>query len=187
MTISASKTASQVQIAQTAVAEVAGRARAASRFLAKLTNDQRNEVLLAVAKAIEAADRRILEANERDCRACEPAVATGKMSSSMFARLRVTERGVADMAARIREVVRLADPLGRRMFGMELDKDLVLYRETCPLGVIGIVFESRPDVVSQVASLTLKSGNAVILKGGAEAANTNQALVAIWRECLAQF
>lgn len=91
------------------------------------------------------------------------------------------------MAARIRDVARLPDPLGRRLAATELDDGLVLYKESCPLGVIGIVFESRPDVVPQVAALSLKSGNAVLLKGGAEAAQTNQALVAIWRQCLADF
>lgn len=89
------------------------------------------------------------------------------------------------MAARIRDVVRLPDPLGRRISATELDEGLTLYRETCPLGVVGIVFESRPDVIPQVASLTLKSGNAVILKGGAEALQTNEVLVSVWRECLA--
>ncbi len=112
---------------------------------------------------------------------------SGKMSSAMFARLRVTARGVAQMAAQVREVARLADPLGRRLAATELDDGLVLHKESCPLGVVGIVFESRPDVIPQVASLALKSGNAVILKGGSEAAHSNEALVAIWREALAAF
>jgi glutamate-5-semialdehyde dehydrogenase len=109
------------------------------------------------------------------------------MSSAMLARLKVSERGIAQMAAQVREVARLADPLGRRLSGTELDDGLVLYKESCPFGVVGVVFESRPDVVPQIASLALKSGNAVILKGGSEAAQTNEALVAIWRECLSRF
>src|SRR5260370_17485066 len=109
------------------------------------------------------------------------------MSSAMLARLRVSSRGVEEMATRVRDVARLPDPLGRQLAATELDDGLVLYKESCPLGVIGIVFESRPDVVPQVAALSLKSGNAVLLKGGTEAAHTNQALVAIWRECLAGF
>src|SRR3990172_2842755 len=106
------------------------------------------------------------------------------MSSSMLARLRVSERGIGEMAARVRDVARLPDPLGRRLAATELDDGLVLYKESCPLGVIGIVFESRPDVIPQVASLTLKSGNTVILKGGSEAAHTNETLVSVWRSCL---
>jgi len=109
------------------------------------------------------------------------------MSSAMFARLRVTEHGVTQMAAQIREVARLADPLGRRLAATELDDGLVLYRESCPLGVIGVIFESRPDVVPQLASLALKSGNAAIMKGGSEAASTNETLVSIWHECLTKF
>jgi glutamate-5-semialdehyde dehydrogenase len=169
------------------VVYAACRARVASRALAKLSNQSRNELLMEVAKAIEEGSRKIFDANERDCRAAEPAVLAGTMSSAMLARLRINSQGVQEMAARVRDVARLADPLGRRLAATELDDGLVLYKESCPLGVIGIVFESRPDVVPQVAALSLKSGNAVLLKGGAEAAHTNQALVAIWRECLAAF
>jgi glutamate-5-semialdehyde dehydrogenase len=105
----------------------------------------------------------------------------------MFARLRVDERGIAEMAARVRDVARLPDPLGRRLMATELDAGLVLYKESCPLGVVGIVFEARPEVVPQVASLALKSGNAAILKGGSEAARTNEALGSVWRNCLWEF
>src|SRR5437899_12430892 len=105
----------------------------------------------------------------------------------MFARLRTTERGVTEMAARVRDVARLPDPLHRRLRATELDDNLVLYKESCALGVVGVVFESRPDVVPQIASLTLKSGNAVCLKGGAEAANSNESIVAVWREALCRF
>ena len=188
MTVSTGKAADSLQdSALQSVAQIASRARAASRSLARLSNEQRNEALLALAQAVEESGRRILEANDKDCRAAEAAVAAGEMSSSMLERLRVGERGVAGMAARIRDVVRLPDPLGRRLAATELDDGLVLYKESCPLGVVGIVFESRPDVIPQVASLALKSGNAVILKGGREAAATNEAIVSVWRSCLARF
>ncbi|MGA2720409.1 MAG: glutamate-5-semialdehyde dehydrogenase, partial [Candidatus Acidiferrales bacterium] len=174
-------------ISEGSVAQVAQRARAAARALGRLSVEVRNEVLLAAAKAIEDNAARILAANEIDCRAAEAAVAAGTMSSAMFARLRTTERGVAQMAKQVREVAGLPDPLGRRLSATELDHGLDLYKETCPLGVIGIVFEARPEVVPQVASLALKSGNALILKGGSEALHSNEALVEIWRNCLAQF
>jgi len=176
-----------LQAENISVAAVAHRARAASRALAKLSLEARNEVLLAAAKAIEKERERILDANARDCAKAEPEVVAGKMSSAMFKRLSVTEKGVAQMATQVREVARLADPLGRRVSATELDDGLILYRETCPLGVIGVVFESRPDVVPQLAALAIKSGNAAIMKGGSEAAETNEALVSIWRECLAKF
>jgi glutamate-5-semialdehyde dehydrogenase len=177
-------TTAPLRTSDSSVASIARRARVASRAIAKLSAEARNDVLIAVAHAIEQGARRILEANERDCGAAESEVAAGKMSSAMLARLRVSERGIAQMAAQVREVARLEDPLGRRLSATELDDGLVLYRESCPFGVIGVIFESRPDAVPQLASLALKSGNAILLKGGAEAAQTNEALVSIWRECL---
>ena len=185
--LSQKQTAASSDSSQTSAAALARRARAASRSLAKLSHERRNEVLLAAAKAIEEASRQILQANENDCRAAEPAVAAGTMSAALLARLRVSERGIGEMAARVRNVARLADPIGRRLAATELDEGLVLYKESCPLGVIGIVFESRPDVIPQVASLGLKSGNALLLKGGSEAAQTNEALVSVWKNCLAGF
>ena len=169
------------------VASLAHRARIASRALARLSLETRNEVLVAAAKEIEEGSQRIREANARDCAATEPDVVAGKMSSAMWNRLRVTEKGIAQMAAQVRDVARLADPLGRRLATTELDDGLILYRESCPFGVIGVIFESRPDVVPQLASLALKSGNALILKGGFEATQTSATLVSIWRECLAKF
>jgi glutamate-5-semialdehyde dehydrogenase len=180
-------TTAPLQASESSVASIARRARVASRAIAKLSAEARNQVLIAVAQAIEQGSRKILEANERDCRAAESEVAAGKMSSAMLARLRVTERGIAQMAAQVREVARLEDPLGRRLSATELDDGLVLSKESCPFGVIGVIFEARPDAVPQLASLALKSGNAVLLKGGAEAAHTNDALVSIWRECLGRF
>lgn len=176
-----------VESSAISVASMAVRARAASRAVARLSAGARNQVLLAAAQAIEANAPRILEASARDCRAAEELVAAGKMTSAMLARLRVTEKGVAQMARQVREVAALPDPLGKRLAATELDSGLVLIKESCPLGVVGVIFESRPDVVPQLASLGLKSGNAVIMKGGSEAAATNEALVTIWREVLAQF
>jgi len=163
------------------------RARRAAHVLATLSGERRNEALVAAANAIEARAEEILAANGKDCAAAQQAVERGELSRAMFARLRTTERGIAEMAARVRDVARLPDPLHRRLSTMELDDDLVLYKETCPLGVVGVVFESRPDVVPQVSSLALKSGNAVCLKGGAEAAETNAALVSVWLDALSAF
>jgi glutamate-5-semialdehyde dehydrogenase len=176
-----------LQAPDSSVAAIAGRARKASRAIAQLSANVRNEVLRTVATAIEASAGKILEANELDCRAAGPDVTAGKMTQAMLARLGITERGIAQIAAQIREVARLDDPLGRRLSAMELDDGLVLYKESCPFGVIGVIFESRPDALPQLASLALKSGNAILLKGGAEAAHTNEAIVAIWRESLAKF
>src|SRR6202521_3420770 len=163
------------------------RARRAAHILAALSGERRDEALLAAGAAIEARSGEILAANEKDCAAALPAVERGEMSRTMFARLRTTERGVVEMADRVRDVARLPDPLHRRLAATELDDHLVLYKESCPLGVVGVIFEARPEVVPQVASLALKSGNAVCLKGGAEAAESNAVLVSIWREALEPF
>src|ERR1700733_5748150 len=177
----------QKQFESSDIHQLIRRARKAAHVLATLSGARRNEALHAAANAIEARAEEILAANEKDCAAAQQAVERGELSRAMFARLRTTERGVAEMAARVREVAQLPDPLHRRLSTTELDDDLVLHKETCPLGVVGVVFESRPDVVPQISSLALKSGNAVCLKGGAEAAESNAVLVAIWRDALSGF
>ncbi len=177
----------QKQLEDSGIRHLIRRARRAAHVLATLSGERRNEALLAAANAIEARAEEILAANEKDCETAQQAVERGELSRAMFARLRTTERGIAEMAARVRDVARLPDPLHRRLSTMELDDDLVLHKETCPLGVVGVVFESRPDVVPQISSLALKSGNAVCLKGGAEAAETNAVLVSIWRDALSAF
>ena len=177
----------QKQIEPSDIHQLIRRARKAAHVLATLSGERRNEALLAAANAIEARAGEILAANEKDCAAAQQAVERGELSRAMFARLRTSEHGVADMAAKVREVAGLPDPLHRRLATTELDDGLVLHKETCPLGVVGVVFESRPDVVPQISSLALKSGNAVCLKGGAEAAETNATLVSIWRDALSAF
>lgn len=169
------------------IAGIARRARAASRMLATLTGVERDEALLAAAAALGRRRAEILEANERDCNIAARAVETGEMSRALFERLKIDESGVGEMIERICNVAGLPDPIGRQLAVTELDDGLVLYKESCPLGVIGVVFESRPDVVTQIAALALKSGNAVILKGGAEAIRTNEVLVTIWRDALTAF
>jgi glutamate-5-semialdehyde dehydrogenase len=177
----------QKQLEPSDIHQLIRRARKASHVLATISGELRNEALLAAANAIEARAAEILAANETDCAAAQQSVESGQLSRAMFARLRTSERGIAEMAARVRDVARLPDPLHRRLSTTELDDGLVLHKETCPLGVVGVVFESRPDVVPQISSLALKSGNAVCLKGGAEAAETNAALVTIWRDALSAF
>lgn len=172
---------------EVSIAAIGARAREASRALARLSAERRNEILIAAAGAIEAASVQILEANEKDCEAAKPSLDAGKMSAAMFKRLRVARNGVAEMATHVREVVKLADPLGRTLLSTQLDDNLTLVRESCPLGVVGVIFESRPDAVPQFASLALKSGNALILKGGSEAARTNEVLVGVWRGALEKF
>jgi len=169
------------------VTSMARSAREASRELALLSGETRKASLLAIADALERNGERILAANAQDCAAAEKLLSTGEMSPALLSRLRIKESGIAEMAARVREVANLPDPLGKRLAATELDEGLILHKESCALGVIAVVFESRPDVIPQIASLALKSGNAVLLKGGAEAANSNESIVAVWRETLCRF
>jgi glutamate-5-semialdehyde dehydrogenase len=169
------------------VAFIAHSARDASRKLALLSGETRKATLLAIADALEGNNGRILAANAKDCAAAEEVLSTGEMTPAVFSRLRIKESGIAEMAARVREVANLPDPLGKQLATTELDQGLILHKQSCALGLIAVVFESRPDVVPQIASLALKSGNAVLLKGGAEAANSNESIVAIWRETLCRF
>lgn len=169
------------------VASVARSARKASRRLAILSSETRKAVLLEIAGTLEENGERILAANAKDCAAAEKLLSSSEMTQALFSRLRIKESGIGEMAARVREVANLPDPLGKRLAATELDQGLILHKESCPLGVIAVVFESRPDVVPQIASLALKSGNAVLLKGGVEAANSNETIVDVWRETLQKF
>ncbi|HYN24780.1 MAG TPA: aldehyde dehydrogenase family protein, partial [Pyrinomonadaceae bacterium] len=172
---------------ETKVTRMARRARSAARCLATLSDTRRREVLMAAADALCEQRAVILAANERDCQAALSAVEKGLMVPALFSRLQTSERGVEEMAARVRDVARLPDPVGKVLATIELDQGLILYKVSCPLGVIGIIFESRPDVVPQVAALALKSGNALLLKGGVEAMQTNEALVSILRAAYSRF
>ncbi len=169
------------------VAELARRAKAAARQLAIIPGERRNAALKAAAYAIEECKADILNANQRDCDDAIRAVEAGRMSQALLERLQLTERGIAQMATGVRKVAALPDPLGRKLAVTELDDGLTLSKESCPLGVIGIVFESRPEIIPQIAALALKSGNALILKGGAEAVNSNRTLTLIWSHALVPF
>ncbi|HWZ43200.1 MAG TPA: glutamate-5-semialdehyde dehydrogenase [Candidatus Saccharimonadales bacterium] len=160
-------------------------ARKAARALAGLSGSERNQLLLAAAAAMESHSSEIVIANREDCEALAPAVAAGSVAQALAHRLRTSPAGVKEMAARVRDVATLEDPLAHIIATTELDEGLVLDKVACPLGIIAVVFESRPDVVPQVASLAIKSGNGLVLKGGAEARHTNRVLVSIWHEVLA--
>lgn len=169
------------------VTALARGAKTASRLLATVPGDRRVAALLAAAAAIEEHKLEILEVNRQDCDQALQAVEAGRMSRPLFDRLQLSERSIAQMATGVREVAALPDPLGKTLAITELDEDLTLYKESCPIGVIGIVFEARPEIVPQIAALALKSGNAVILKGGSEAQHSNRALVQIWTDAMASF
>jgi glutamate-5-semialdehyde dehydrogenase len=159
-------------------------ARRAARELARLSPDQRNQILLAAADLLEKHEAQILKANREDCEALERELAAGTTPAALLKRLRTSAAGIKDMAKQIRDVARLEDPLGRVLATTELDDGLTLQKVSCTLGVVAVIFESRPDVVPQVGSLAIKTGNGLVLKGGAEARQTNRVLVSIWHDAL---
>ncbi|MEN9221203.1 MAG: glutamate-5-semialdehyde dehydrogenase [Thermostichus sp. BF3_bins_97] len=156
----------------------AQQARAAAQRTATLSTASKNAVLEAMATALLEQQEAILAANRADLtRAAEMAKA-GDLSPSAYARLKVDAEKLAGMVAGVREVSRLGDPVGRPLLIRELDEGLVLERRTYPLGVLGVIFESRPDALVQIAALAVKTGNSVLLKGGSEALHSCQALMA---------
>lgn len=176
---------SAADYSQTDIAVQVQRARRAARELARLSAEQRNQVLLAAADRLQAREAEILKANREDCESLEHDVRAGTASAALLKRLKTSSAGISDMARQIRDVARLEDPLGRVLSTTELDDGLTLQKVSCALGVVAVIFESRPDVVPQVGSLAIKTGNGLVLKGGAEAQQTNRALVSVWHEALA--
>ena len=166
----------------TGIVELAKETRAAAQKLAVLTLDQRNAALEILAEGLATNQDRIVAANQADCAAAEKE----GIASALYARLKLSESKLAAAIAGVRDVAKLADPLGHLQIHRELDEGLVLKRVTCPLGVLGIIFEARPEALIQITSLAIKSGNGVILKGGKEAIQSCTVLTEIIKESLAK-
>ncbi len=160
------------------ISEMAGKAKSASIELAAVKSNIKNAALAQIADALKAESARVISANKQDIAASEK----NDLARSLLKRLKFDEAKIADVCKGIHSLIKLDDPVGRTISATELDKGLELYRVSCPIGVIGVVFESRPDALVQISSLCLKSGNAVLLKGGSEAANTNRVLAEIIAE-----
>ena len=157
--------------------EQAERARAA--FTRLSTQSDRTRILEEIAEALRAHSQEIFEANEKDLKAAKDTIAP-----PLYKRLIFDEPKLRDVIAGIRQVAAMPDPLGRVLQETELDDGLVLRKVQTPIGVIAMIFESRPDAVPQIASLAIRTGNAVLLKGGREAAESNATLVRIIRSVL---
>ena len=157
--------------------EAARAASLASRTLATLSNEKRNEALTALHDALLRERKVILEANARDLALAQKATENGELRQSTFKRLDLTRPGkFEDMLKGILDVRGLEDPIGRVTLRTELDDGLELERVSCPIGVLLIIFEARPEVIANIASLAIKSGNAAILKGGKESSESFQAI-----------
>ncbi|MDB9312909.1 glutamate-5-semialdehyde dehydrogenase [Spirulina sp. CS-785/01] len=162
--------------------ETAQQTKAAARQLAVLSTEDRNAALNVIADALTAASEDIVAANQTDCANAEQ----DGISSALYARLKLSETKLKATIAGVRDVANLADPVGQMQIHRELDEGLVLKRVTCPLGVLGIIFEARPEALIQITALAVKSGNGVILKGGKEAIQSCQTLTRVIRDALSQ-
>ncbi len=164
--------------------EIAKKAKAASKKAATLSEKIKNQALLNIAENIKDNKDKIFEANKKDLEEAEPLVKRGELSQSVFNRLKLDENKMRDMIQGIIDISNLEDPIGKVLLKRQLDDGLVLTKISCPIGVLGIIFEARPDVISQISSLAIKSSNAVILKGGKESVNTNKAIMSLIQDAL---
>lgn len=161
---------------------LAQQTQAAARQLAVQPTERRNDAIAKIADALESHAAEILAANAADCEAAK----SDGIASALYARLKLDEAKLKAAIVGVRDVGKLADPIGTVQIHRELDEGLILKRITCPLGVLGVIFEARPDAVMQISSLAIKSGNGVILKGGKEAIRSCEALVKAIQEGLSK-
>lgn len=154
--------------------EIARGAKEASLKLANVPSELKNKALEAVANALESNKDRLFEANSKDLAEAQKMVDNGELSQAVFNRLKLDENKMNAMIAGARDLIKLEDPINKCLLARELDNGLNLYKISCPIGVLGIIFEARPDVITQISALAIKSANAVIVKGGKESINTNK-------------
>lgn len=164
--------------AKPSLPEIAGKTQKAARALAQLSSHAKNKIIEAVAQSLEAATDEITAANQKDLEAA----VKDNLAKPLYGRLKLDSVKLKGAIQGVRSVANLPDPTGEVTLHRELDEGLVLKRIGVPLGVLGIIFESRPDAVMQISTLALKSGNGVILKGGREAINSCTALVTAIRQ-----
>ena len=162
------------------IKEEAKAVKLASPKMAGTSEEARNKALLEVVKQLKARRQEIFEANAMDLKQAE----IDKVAAPIIKRLKFDETKLRDVIAGIEDLVKLEDPLFKQDMHRQLDEGLTLYRETCPIGVIGVIFEARPDALIQISSLCIKSGNCVMLKGGSETMNSNRVLFNIIYEAV---
>ena len=161
-------------------------AQQAALRLANVDRAARDEALRAVADALRANETAVLAANDEDVTEAEALLAEGEYTQALVDRLKLDSAKLEGIAEMVESVAAQADPLDRTLTARRLDDDLDLYRVSVPIGVVGTIFESRPDALVQIAALALKSGNAVILKGGSEASESNRVLYRTVVEAVAE-
>ena len=164
--------------------EIAKNAKEAGLKISALNVKIKNDALNCIAKSFEEHKQEIFDANKQDLENAKTLVEEGKISNSTYNRLKLDENKMRVMIQGVRDIANLEDPIGKVLLNRELDDGLILQKVSCPIGVLGIIFEARPDVISQISALAIKSSNAVILKGGKESVNTNKKIMEIINSAL---
>jgi len=154
------------------ISEIARQVKEDSIKLAAMGADLKNKALAQIARSLTEREDEIIKANREDLARSE----RENLPEPLLKRLKFDEAKIADVVDGINSLISLEDPVGKTLLATELDEGLELYKTTCPIGVIGVIFESRPDALVQISTLCLKSGNGVLLKGGSEAMETNRIL-----------
>ncbi|MGQ9760262.1 MAG: glutamate-5-semialdehyde dehydrogenase [Candidatus Methanomethylicaceae archaeon] len=154
-------------------------AKKASLELANLPQTIKDRALISAARAIRENKDLILNANKIDLKLGETLLNEGKIVKPLLDRLKLDENKIDEISTMVEKVAELEDPVGKTLYAIKMDEGLELYKVTVPFGVVASIFESRPDALPQIASLCIKSGNAVLLKGGSEAKESNKALFTI--------
>lgn len=149
-----------------------------------LKSEIKNQALENIAKKLTLREEKIFEANEKDLNNAEKLLSEGKINKAVFDRLKFDKTKMKSLIQGLYDLIKLDDPVNKILFERELDEDLILKKISTPIGVIGVIFEARPDCLIQIASLIIKSGNCAILKGGFEAMNTNKAFFEVLNEAL---
>lgn len=161
-----------IDTAQTHIVELGTKARAASQKIATASTEDKNAALMAAAQRLRDRQNEILAANEKDVKSVE-----GKKNDAFIDRLRLTPERIEGMATALEDIAKLPDPVDRVLATFERPNGLTIERISCPIGVIGMIYESRPNVGADASALCLKSGNAVILRGGSESKNSTREIV----------
>lgn len=164
--------------------KIAQNAKEASLKLANLSTELKNSALESIANALEQNKQKLLDANAQDLTEAKKMIDSGELSQAVFNRLKLDDNKLNTMISGVRDLIKLDDPINKCISAKELDSDLNLYKISCPIGVLGIIFEARPDVITQISALAIKSSNALILKGGKEAINTNKVTFEVIAEAL---
>ncbi len=162
------------------IMEIGEAALTAKRCLARLTTAEKNNILMGAAAALKENAQKVISANETDIKAAKE----NGISPALIDRLRLDEKRVFDMADGLEQVAKLPDPIGEVMDMKTLPNGLIVGKKRVPMGVIGIIYEARPNVTSDAFGLCLKAGSAVILRGGKEAINSNIATISIFRKVI---